>query len=403
MMVNGLMGPFVFMILTGVLGFVVSLILFISHNEKTLGNRLLALSIASISYVLLINATFLTNFYQIFPITYRSLSFITFCIAPFSYLYVRTVLNQAYRLSKSDIFFFLPALLALINRIPFFLMSRSEQIQHINEINLDLKKVVLEPDGLLPPGYLAMLRIIMTLVFTIAQMRLIIKWTYKMDHNKALIKQNEEILQWLKLFSVLLLVSSSLLFVQTFLQVSSSFHFEQIIIFTMGLTNLAASIMLFASPKILYGMVGWMQENEPKLSLQEFTRVTAKDEIAEPQRQSLTLYEGRNYTKKLIEYFSTEKSYLEPGYTINDLSKALNIPVYQLSSFINQEYKKSFIQFLNDQRFEYLINMKKEDPDFNNYTIDYLGKKIGFNSRTSFVSFIKKRTGKTPSEFLKEA
>jgi hypothetical protein len=47
---------------------------------------------------------------------------------------------------------------------------------------------------------------------------------------------------------------------------------------------------------------------------------------------------------------------------------------------------------------ENFLDMKKKDPDFKNYTIDYLGKKIGFNSRTSFVSFIKK-----PSEFLKEA
>jgi AraC-like DNA-binding protein len=47
--------------------------------------------------------------------------------------------------------------------------------------------------------------------------------------------------------------------------------------------------------------------------------------------------------------------------------------------------------------------MIKEDPAFKNYTIDYIGKKIGFNSRTSFIEFIKKRTGKTPSEFFKEA
>jgi len=47
--------------------------------------------------------------------------------------------------------------------------------------------------------------------------------------------------------------------------------------------------------------------------------------------------------------------------------------------------------------------MKEADPDFKSYTIDYIGKKIGFSSRTSFVEFIKKRTGKTPSEFLRGA
>lgn len=38
--------------------------------------------------------------------------------------------------------------------------------------------------------------------------------------------------------------------------------------------------------------------------------------------------------------------------------------------------------------------MKEADPDFKNYTIDYIGKKIGFNSRTSFVEFIKKEQEK---------
>jgi len=47
--------------------------------------------------------------------------------------------------------------------------------------------------------------------------------------------------------------------------------------------------------------------------------------------------------------------------------------------------------------------MKEADPDFKSYTIDYIGKKIGFSSRTSFVEFIKKRMGKTPSEFLRGA
>ena len=106
--------------------------------------------------------------------------------------------------------------------------------------------------------------------------------------------------------------------------------------------------------------------------------------------------------KRLEDYFKSNLLFLNNGFTIHDLSKDLKLPVYQLSAFINQEYQKSFVQFINDQRFEYFLLMKNEDPDFKNYTIDYLGKKIGFSSRTSFIEFIKKRTGKTPSEFLKE-
>ena len=401
MVVNGLFGPFVFMLLTGVLGLVVCIILLVNNNEKTLGNRLLALSLFSISYVLLFNASVLTHLYQLYPYLFKLFHFITFFIGPLSYLYVRTVLRQEYRLSKTDYLFFLPALLVFMNRIPFLLMNRDEQLAVINNVNANLKLVVLEPEGFLPPGYLSVFRIVLTFTFVFAQLLLVIQWKNKLDKNRIHLRQNNELVHWLQIFSMLLMTSLSLLVIQTFLQVSSKFHFEQIIIFTMGLTNLIASIMLFARPRILYGMVGWMQEIEPMLSVKDSFQKPARN-LEEIKRQSLTIDEGRNYMSKLEEHLKKSKGFLEPGYTINDLARELKIPVYQLSSFINQEYQKSYVQFINDQRFEYFLLMKKEDPDFKNYTIDYIGKKIGFNSRTSFVAFIKKRTGKTPSEFLKE-
>ena len=201
----------------------------------------------------------------------------------------------------------------------------------------------------------------------------------------------------------MLLVSSSLLVVQTSLQVGSEYHFEELIIFTMGITNLVASITLFARPKILYGLVGWLQEEKPVISIKDFTPETFTKEVAIAVRQSISIEEGKSLKIKLEDYFQNNQQFLSTGFTINELARELNIPVYQLSSFINQEYQKSFVQYINDQRFQQVLLMKEADPDFKNYTIDYIGKKIGFSSRTSFVEFIKKRTGKTPSEFLRGA
>lgn len=402
MIVDGLIGPFVFMIFTGIIGLAVSLILFISHNEKSPGNRFLAMSIFCISYIVLINATFVTNIYDLFPQTYRVFSFLTFCIGPFSYLYVRTVLRQEYRLAKTDYLFFLPAVLAMINRIPYHLLNREEQLDFIHQINQNLKLIVLESEGLLPPGYLAIIRIVLTTGFVIAQLNMIRNWKKKMWEKNMYIIENNKTVSWLELYSVLLLISTSLLFIQTVLQVGSSFHFEQLIIFTMGMTNLVTSIMLFARPKILYGLVGWLQEEKPMVSIKDYTPEITEQKGNENGRQNISIEEGRSLKTKIEAYFKTNQQFLSIGYTIHDLSKDLKIPVYQLSTFINQEYQKSFVQYINDQRFQYLLLMKNEDPDFNNYTIDYIGKKIGFNSRTSFVEFIKRRTGKTPSEFLKQ-
>jgi hypothetical protein len=61
--------------------------------------------------------------------------------------------------------------------------------------------------------------------------------------------ENNKIVNWLEVYSILLLISSSLLVVQTSLQVGSAIQFEELIIFTMGMTNLVASITLFARRK----------------------------------------------------------------------------------------------------------------------------------------------------------
>ena len=215
--------------------------------------------------------------------------------------------------------------------------------------------------------------------------------------------ENNKIVNWLEVYSILLLVSSSLLVVQTSLQVGSAVHFEELIIFTMGMTNLVASITLFARPKILYGLVGWLQEEKPIVSIKDFTAETNTKEVAATERQSMSIQEGKSLKNKLEAYFQNNQQFLSTGFTIHELAQELKIPVYQLSTFINQEYQKSFVQYINDQRFQKVLVMKEADPDFKSYTIDYIGKKIGFSSRTSFVEFIKKRTGKTPSEFLRGA
>jgi len=170
----------------------------------------------------------------------------------------------------------------------------------------------------------------------------------------------------------------------------------------MGLTNLFACVMLLARPRILYGLVGWMQTEKPVISLKDFPASKFNEQATtENNGSSLSIEEGNTYRKMLEEHFKTSKNFLNPGYTINDLSKDLRIPIYQLSSFINQEFQKSFVQYINDIRFNYLMEMKEVDPDFNNYTMDFIGRKVGFNSRTSFIEFIKRRTGKTPSEFFR--
>ena len=119
-----------------------------------------------------------------------------------------------------------------------------------------------------------------------------------------------------------------------------------------------------------------------------------------PKKPSLTLEQGELYKQKLEQFFDEKEPYRKAGYKIKDLSDELGIPSYQLSAFINQEYGKNFNELLNDYRVDYLAKLAKTSTDFYQYTLEALSRKAGFNSRTTFITAVKKRTNQTPSDYF---
>jgi AraC-like DNA-binding protein len=99
----------------------------------------------------------------------------------------------------------------------------------------------------------------------------------------------------------------------------------------------------------------------------------------------------------LENHFKNNKPFIASGYKIKDLSSELDIPVYLISSFINQEYGKNFNELINDYRVDYIADVLKESPDSQNFTLEAIAKSAGFNSRNTFIGAVKKKYGKTPS------
>lgn len=92
--------------------------------------------------------------------------------------------------------------------------------------------------------------------------------------------------------------------------------------------------------------------------------------------------------------------YRKSGYKIRDLSEELTIPSYILSAFINQQYGKNFNELINDYRVDFMAGHLSQSLEKLQYTLEYLAKDAGFNSRNAFFAAVKKKTGKTPSEFF---
>jgi AraC-like DNA-binding protein len=103
---------------------------------------------------------------------------------------------------------------------------------------------------------------------------------------------------------------------------------------------------------------------------------------------------------KLQEYMQEEKPFLNPSLTIQDVSKAIKVPVRDLSLLINHKLDQHFYDFVNAYRIERAMDILK-DVTKSRLTILEILYDVGFNSKSSFNTAFKKYTGNTPTSYRK--
>jgi AraC-like DNA-binding protein len=103
---------------------------------------------------------------------------------------------------------------------------------------------------------------------------------------------------------------------------------------------------------------------------------------------------------KIKGYMETEQPYLNPGLTLKRLATKLEIPARKLSSILNHEFNKNFAGFINDYRIE-MAKERLKNPIDDKETIQEIMYEVGFNSKSSFNTLFKQKTGRTPTEYRK--
>lgn len=94
----------------------------------------------------------------------------------------------------------------------------------------------------------------------------------------------------------------------------------------------------------------------------------------------------------------SKKLYLNGKLTLDELAKSVNTNPKYISQAINHGLELSFVDFINKYRVE---ESKKQllDTDNSLLTLEAIGLKSGFNSKSSFFRAFKKHTNLTPKQF----
>ena len=106
--------------------------------------------------------------------------------------------------------------------------------------------------------------------------------------------------------------------------------------------------------------------------------------------------------KKLEHLMDKVRVYQDPDLDVEGLADSVGISPRSLSALINGHYGVNFYDFVNSYRVGEAQRLLR-DPNAKHMTIQSIFEAAGFSSKSTFNSFFKKITGKTPSEFRRQA
>lgn len=104
------------------------------------------------------------------------------------------------------------------------------------------------------------------------------------------------------------------------------------------------------------------------------------------------------HKQALEQLMLSQKPYLDPALSLRSLAQLLDLPPNYLSQLLNEGFQQNFSEFVNSYRLE-AFKANAQDSDFQHLTLLALAYESGFNSKTVFNTFFKKKMGMTPSAY----
>jgi AraC-like DNA-binding protein len=107
------------------------------------------------------------------------------------------------------------------------------------------------------------------------------------------------------------------------------------------------------------------------------------------------------YAKKVLDYMQSNKPYLAPELTLEELATQLSLKHRILSQTINESPGHNFYEFINRYRIKEASRLLTNPKDEKIAVLEVLYE-VGLNSKSSFNTLFKKYTGLTPGDFRKK-
>jgi AraC-like DNA-binding protein len=95
-----------------------------------------------------------------------------------------------------------------------------------------------------------------------------------------------------------------------------------------------------------------------------------------------------------------KEAYLKSDFKLVYVAKKLNTNTAYLSQYFNQVLKKSFSEYTQELRINFVLHKLNNSPQFRNFTLQAIAQEVGYKDATTFVKVFKKQTGLSPNYYI---
>ena len=330
---------------------------------------------------------------------YNNISPFMLLSGPFLYFYVRGTLKDRQGLKPKDYLHFIPAVIHLIGIFPYLVtpFSYKKEVAQLMIDNFDNIKLI-KFNIFFSYKFNFVFRLSLLFIYAIYSGILLWKFSKKKNNHLHIPEKQLKITYiWLvSLISLVLFLVLNFIILTAYLIFYSSDQLRQntlIINLSTGMSFVFLAIGVLFFPEILYGMPNHKSDI-----------VKTKRKIKQSKSVDVVPVEIENdpfieLADKIKSYFEIEKPFINPNFSISDISLKMEVPQNHVSYCINSIFNTKFSKLKMELRIEYTKQLLQESKH-SSITIDGIAQMSGFSSRSNFYSAFKVVTGETPSDYL---
>ncbi|SEN56589.1 AraC-type DNA-binding protein [Flavobacterium sp. CF108] len=143
------------------------------------------------------------------------------------------------------------------------------------------------------------------------------------------------------------------------------------------------------------------KKNNAEIEPEEIEEILETEEI-HLKKENLTLSIDEAKENKIVEKLLALESkleYLNADFTLPYVAKKIKTNTTYLSYVVNKRFGKSFGEYSNELKINYVINEMITNHMYRKYSTQAIAESVGFKNAVSFAKSFRKRTGVSPAQF----